>query len=284
MNELVLFAGACGGILGGKLLGWRTICAVEIDAYCAGILVARQNDGLLPPFPIWDDVRTFDGNPWRGIIDVVSGGFPCQDISCAGKGDGLDGERSGLWTEFARIIGEVRPRYAFIENSPMLTLRGGDRVLSDLASMGYDARWGVVSAADAGAPHRRERIWILAHANSVVGGWEDTGREARQGSGEHHAGEMADADRAGFGERLRTKSTGQEQSAAERSGESLAHANGESMGRVAKSWSQCRLWESEPDVGRVANGVAFRLDRLKALGNGQVPACAALAWRLLGGP
>jgi len=169
VNELALFAGAGGGILGGTLLGWRTVCAVECDAYCASVLVERQNEGILEPFPVWDDVRTFDGKPWRGIVDVVSGGFPCQDISCAGRGEGIDGERSGLWSEFARIIGEVRPRYAFVENSPMLVIRGGDRVIGDLTALGYDCRWGVISAADAGAPHRRERIWIVADA--AGGAW-----------------------------------------------------------------------------------------------------------------
>ena len=86
MNELALFAGAGGGILGGHLLGWRTVCAVEWEPYPASVLVARQNDGILPPFPVWDDVQTFDGRPWRGLVDVVSGGFPCQDISAAGGG------------------------------------------------------------------------------------------------------------------------------------------------------------------------------------------------------
>ena len=91
MNELHLFAGAGGGILGSELLGFRTVCAVELEPYPASVLLARQNDGLLPPFPVWDDVRTFDGRPWRGLVDVVSGGFPCQDISAAGKGAGIDG-------------------------------------------------------------------------------------------------------------------------------------------------------------------------------------------------
>jgi DNA (cytosine-5)-methyltransferase 1 len=167
MNELALFAGVGGGILGGKLLGWRTVCAVEWEPYAASVLVQRQNDGILPPFPIWDDVQTFDGKPWRGIVDVISGGFPCQDISAAGKGAGIDGERSGMWREMARIICEVRPRYAFIENSPMLTTRGLDRVLSDLASMGFDARWGVLGAADVGAPHQRDRIWIVAKRRDI---------------------------------------------------------------------------------------------------------------------
>jgi site-specific DNA-cytosine methylase len=125
-------------------------------------LCARQNDKILPTFPIWDDVQTFDGNPWRGIVDVVSGGFPCQDISTAGKGGGITGSRSSMWKHMARIIGEVRPQYAFVENSPMLTNRGLGTVLGDLASLGFDAEWGVLSAADVGANHKRDRIWIVA--------------------------------------------------------------------------------------------------------------------------
>jgi DNA (cytosine-5)-methyltransferase 1 len=161
MNELALFAGAGGGILGGHLLGWRTVCAVEFAAYPRSVLLARQRDGMLPRFPVWDDVRTFDGKPWRGHVDVISGGFPCQDISIAGKGDGLDGERSGLWSEMARIIGEVQPRFAFVENSPMLTSRGLDRVLGDLSTLGYGSTYGIIGAHHAGAPHKRDRIWIL---------------------------------------------------------------------------------------------------------------------------
>jgi DNA (cytosine-5)-methyltransferase 1 len=164
MNELALFAGAGGGILGGKLVGWRTVCAVEWNPFAAGLLAARQNEGALPPFPIWDDVRTFDGRPWRGTVDVVSGGFPCQDISAAGKGKGLDGERSGMWREMARIVGEVGPEWVFVENSPMLTVRGLGTVLADLAALGFDAQWGVLGAAELGAKHRRERIWIAAHS------------------------------------------------------------------------------------------------------------------------
>lgn len=166
MNELHLFAGAGGGILAGQLLGHRTVCAVEWEPYAQAVLVARQNDGTFPPFPVWDDVQTFDGRPWRGLVDIVAGGFPCQDISTTGKGAGLDGERSGMWHHMARIIGEVRPRYVLVENSPALTSRGLGRVLSDLAALGFDAQWGVLGACDVGAPHKRERIWIVAHANS----------------------------------------------------------------------------------------------------------------------
>jgi len=165
LRELALFAGAGGGILGGVLLGWRCVCAVELDAYCRRVLLARQRDGLLPRFPIWDDVRTFDGTAWRGHVDVISGGFPCQDISSAGRGAGIDGAKSGLWREMARIIREVGPRHVLVENSPVLTSRGLGRVLSDLAGMGFNARWGVLGADDVGAPHLRKRIWIVAHAD-----------------------------------------------------------------------------------------------------------------------
>jgi DNA (cytosine-5)-methyltransferase 1 len=126
--------------------------------------VQRQREGLLPKVPIWDDVRTFDGKPWRGKVDVVCAGFPCQDISCAGLGAGIDGEQSGLWVEAIRVIGEVRPRYTIIENSPMLLLRGGTRVVAALAGMGLACKWGIVSSRNAGFNNTRKRLWIIADA------------------------------------------------------------------------------------------------------------------------
>ena len=167
MNELALFAGAGGGILGGHLLGWRTVCAVEWEPYAACVLVARQNDGVLPPFPIWDDIQTFDGQPWRGIVDVVSGGFPCQDISAAGKGAGIDGARSSMWRHMARIVSEVRPRFVFVENSPLLVGRGLAVVLGDLAAMGFDVQWACVSAGNLGAPHMRDRVWLVGYPSGI---------------------------------------------------------------------------------------------------------------------
>lgn len=168
LRTMHLFAGAGGGILADLLLGHVPVCAVEIDHYCRQVLDQRQADGCLPWFPIFDDVRTFDGKPWRGVVDIVAGGFPCQDISAAGKGAGIDGERSGLWREMARIIGEVRPAYAFVENSPMLTSRGLGRVCGDLAEMGYDATWGVVSACMLGAPHARDRMFLVANSDENI--------------------------------------------------------------------------------------------------------------------
>ena len=260
MNELALFAGAGGGILGGKLLGWRTICAVEWEPYPASVLVARQNDKILKTFPIWDDVQTFNGKPWRGLVDVVSGGFPCQDISAAGKGAGIDGERSGMWGEMARIIHEVRPRFAFVENSPMLTSRGLGRVLGDLAAMGFDAKWGVLGAGNIGANHNRDRIWILAKWSGQLSYTQYN--------------------------RIRRWEQQQEGIKKEIINSSSEDVEGQRkiFFRIQKKFrdiSNASWWKSEPNVGRVADGVAARVDRLKAIGNGQVPLCAATAWRIL---
>ena len=257
---MALFAGAGGGILGGHLLGWRTICAVEWEPYPASVLCARQNDGLLPPFPIWDDVQTFDGKPWRGIVDVVSGGFPCQDISAAGKGAGIDGERSGMWSHMARVVSEVRPRYVFVENSPMLVTRGLERVLGDLTALGYDTKWTVMGAADVGANHQRDRIWIVAHSNNARA-------ERREQQSECGNGKRNLADTQNQGDVWRQWQLGFAKQ---------EHDIGRSKVDGSREW-----WEAEPNVGRVADGVAARVDRLKAIGNGQVPLCAATAWRLL---
>lgn len=361
MNELHLFAGAGGGILGSELLGIRTICAVELEPYPASVLLARQNDGLLPPFPIWDDVCTFDGRPWRGLVDVVSGGFPCQDISAAGKGAGIDGARSGLWREMHRIINEVRPKFAFLENSPLLVGRGLARVLGDLAEIGYDAEWLVLGADDVGAPHVRKRIWILAHDPHADGlqrpkqGEQYTGSQVIDGCSLHRLDAEDDvADRNNersrrgdeFPESLAEKrcmdwnsnrfrkeaerevSGGEQAAQSTRVCRDVSYSNrqlrrqGKQPGNreeidncgftVSNTPHQGHVrgdgelsenerlgsqgdyhagraetndcgewWSAEPDVGRVAHGVAARVDRIKALGNGQVPAVAATAFRVL---
>lgn len=167
MRELALFAGGGGSILAGRLLGWRTVCAVEIDAGARRILLDRQRDGFIERFPIWDDVRTFDGTSWKGRIDIITGGFPCQDISVCGSGKGLNGERSGLWFEMFRIICEVRPSFVFVENSPAITSRGLGRILGDLAGLGMHARWGVFRASSIGAAHHRARFYMAAYSNGA---------------------------------------------------------------------------------------------------------------------
>jgi len=233
MNELALFAGAGGGILGGHLLGWRTVCAVEIEDYPRRVLLQRQADGILPRFPIWDDVCTFDGKPWKGKVDVVSGGFPCQDISCAGKGEGLDGERSGLWGEMARIISEVGSKYVFVENSPVLTIRGLGALLGDLADMGYNAKWGVLGARSCGGPVERKRIWIACTHKSY---------------GKKRVGNL----------------------------ESESQILKGTRGKCPSFWLQ-----APSERFGMEHGMDSYVDQVSAIGNGQVPAVAQLAWRIL---
>lgn len=244
MNELSLFAGAGGGILGGYLLGWRTVCAVERDAYAAQVLAQRQNDGILRPFPIWSDVCSFDGKPWRGIVDVVSGGFPCRDISGAGKGAGIDGSRSGLWRQMARIIGEVRPRFVFVENSPLLVGRGLAMVISDLAKMGFDSN-GVVY----------QHQTLERPINVTVSGLQPTPRASMGSHGIAWCRARAGEHRHNLEDWLAWK-------------------------HLQDGGEETRP-EHLPKLRRVADDVAFGVDRIKALGNGQVPRVAAAAFSLL---
>ena len=160
MNELALFAGVGGGILGGKLLGWRTVCAVEWEPYPASVLCARQNDKILETFPIWDDVQTFDGTRWRGIVDVVSGGFPCQAYSTAAHGRNTADD---LWPEMRRIVADVAPTYVFAENVSRIAI---DNAANDCESMGYKTKAISLSAKDLGADHIRERFWLLAYSDN----------------------------------------------------------------------------------------------------------------------
>jgi DNA (cytosine-5)-methyltransferase 1 len=319
LNELALFAGAGGGILGGHLLGWRTVCAVEWEQYPASVLCARQNDGLLPPFPIWDDVQTFDGKPWRGIVDVISGGFPCQDISAAGKGVGIEGERSGMWREMARVVSEVRPKYVFVENSPMLVTRGLERVLGDLTEIGYDTKWLVMGAADIGAPHQRDRIWILA-TDTRFERWDIGGSDREKRYVLHNIDRFTKKSQPeweGWIGGIGTVGTNVANTSSQRSQTGFADSQGwqkrdsnesehssidlaysEDKGDVWREWElgfveqehnsgrssingRREWWATEPDLGRVAHGIPARVDRLKAIGNAQVPLCAATAWRVL---
>ena len=312
MNELALFAGAGGGLLGSHLLGWSTKCAVELAPYPRRVLLTRQRDGVFEPFPIWSDIRTFDGYPWRKHIDVVTGGFPCQDISAAGKGKGLTGARSGLWFEMLRVIGEVQPTFVFAENSPRLRTRGLGTIVQGLTRMGYDVRWCVLGARHAGAPHRRDRMWILAtHPKRLLlrqqsGGISRQNRQGTSQSGEHGTSQdVANTYGGRFEEQwleeyqeLEGSSGDQPDGRSERrrGDRQDAHPLGDRLQDCLISRSEegatrrpsdgrhpC-WWPPEPDVGRVvSNGMAHRVDRLKAIGNGQVPRVAALAWNILRG-
>ena len=201
MRVLDLFSGIGGFSLGLERAGMTTVAFCEIDPYCRAVLRKHW-----PDVPCYDDIRTLNRERLAadGIaVDVICGGFPCQDISCAGAGAGIDGERSGLWREYSRLIGELRPRYAIVENVAALLGRGLDVVLGDLAALGLDAEWHCIPASAVGAPHRRDRIWIVAYPR-----------------GEQHEG-----DRAAIG---RPRTAGLPEAA-------VAHANGSWPAQSARS-------------------------------------------------
>lgn len=287
INELALFAGAGGGILGSVLIGWRTVCAVEIDSYCREVLLQRQKDGLLPLFPIWDDVRTFDGGNWRGSVDVISAGFPCQPFSVAGKKLGDKDERN-LWPDTIRIIREVGPRFCILENVPGLLAHGYvGRVFGDLAESGYDCRWDCIPASSIGANHQRDRLWIVAYTTERTDQQSIAQSGERKISASHERSNAEVAHTQIEPERRLPFRKSEKISLTRINGEDLAHTHGSGFGEqwwpkpIQKKQppsQRIRWWETEPSVGRVANGVAHRVDQLRALGNGQVPGVVENAW------
>lgn len=237
LNGLDLFSGIGGITL--ALGEWiRPVAYCECDPYATSVLFSRFVDGTLPKAPIFPDVRNIRGNILPSI-DILYGGFPCQDISNAGLREGLEGERSGLFFEIVRLARELRPRFVFLENVSAITVRGLEAVITEWTALGYDTRWTCLSAAAVGARHIRERWWLLAHSNGASG--RDELRE--------QSDTASDAPNNG------------------KSGHS----------------SESRTWSFEPEICRAANGLPFRLDRLKGLGNSVVPQCAKEAFeRLMG--
>ncbi len=247
MQVLDLFAGIGGISLGLERAGFRAAAFCERDGYACRVLRKHW-----PGVPIFEDVRTLTRKRLKdhGIqVQVISGGFPCQDVSTAGKGRGLDGERSGLWREFHRLIREVRPAYAIVENVAALRSRGLDRVLGDLAAIGYHATWHCFPASSIGAPHRRDRPWIVAHPHRD-GRQFELRLEAPQGSDLGDGGaargpiEWADL-------------------------------------RYERTPAWYRSGEGPPRVCRVDDGLPFHVDRLRGLGNAVVPAVAELIGRAI---
>ncbi len=270
---------------------------VEIDPYARAVLAKHW-----PDVRRHEDVRTFPPPEGEWGVDVICGGFPCQDISVAGKGAGLAGARSGLWYEYARIIGELRPRYVIVENVAALLARGMGTVLGDLSTLGYDAEWHVIPASAVGAPHRRERVWIVG-VRSRLGEETNAPRSHADGSGQSidlqrnrdaKAREQASrrrnvdrsrqdvADAEGIGRRAGLCQDGAEQDGHQPCDGCCDVADADHAGRIKQRRAepvsaeqlaaQCGGWWSvEPDVGRVAHGVPARVDRLRCLGNAVVP-------------
>ncbi len=292
MKHLDLFSGIGGFALAARWVGFETIGFCEIDKYAQKVL--KKN---FPGVPIYEDVTKLNGSQFKDIF-LLTGGFPCQDISIAGKGAGLDGERSGLWTELHRIISEVRPKYALIENVPALTFRGGARVIADLTEIGYDTEWQIVGANDVGAPHRRKRIWIVAYSddglsirenkeifaggNAVDNGSEDVADSngCRFISGSDFGGEIPE-------ENGRTESDFRSSASAEDVADStnercrLRSIFGRNENRrrspsnaLQSSEGRIEKWAVEPSICRVVDGLPNRVDRLRGLGNAIVPQVA----------
>jgi DNA (cytosine-5)-methyltransferase 1 len=246
-----LFAGIGGFDLGLERAGLKCVWQVEIDEFCRRVLAKHW-----PEVRRHDDVKTFppsDPSEWR--CDVICGGFPCQDISNAGKGEGIDGERSGLWSEFARIVGVLRPRIVIVENVSALLGRGMDRVLGDLASLWFDAEWHCIPAAAFGAPHIRDRTFILANATGLFGHsvfWSESNGNL---SSHAYSRILADAYRA----------QGQER-------ESILENALSKFTPAQRSMRSCRAWDRGPfDDGPVDDGISCSVDSLDSYGNAVSP-------------
>jgi len=286
MKVLDLFAGIGGFTLGLERAGFETVAFCEIEPYAQKVLAKNW-----PGVPIYDDVRTITAERLAadGIgVDVITGGFPCQDISVAGQQAGIqDGTRSGLWSECARLIGELQPRYAIFEN--VTNLLNGERgawfkrVLWDISQIGYDAEWHCIPASELGAHHHRDRIWIVAYPKSA-------GSKARS------ANSLGDDDRSCGDARQLASSSEQKRILADTEcvGQSRQRVHGRHVSTASSqnrqaSWivNRCEgnatVWDAEPDVGRVANGIPSRSHRLKCLGNAVVPPIPELIGRAING-
>jgi len=294
-----LFAGIGGFSLGLERAGMQCRWQVEIDNYARRVLQKHW-----PDVRRHDDVRTFPPAGDDYSVDVICGGFPCQDISVAGKGAGLAGARSGLWYEFSRIIGELRPRYVIVENVAALLSRGMDTVLSDLFTLRYDAEWHVIPASAVGAPHRRDRVWIVGYADSNCQptcsfnaetsklpsnvAYAVSERDAVRRDGEalppalacgrcDARGSVSDC---GAGCSQKPGQGASDAADADRAGcEKQRWPKPESTQHAAAELS--RWWQTEPAVGRVVDGVPHRVDRLRCLGNAVVPQVVELIGRAI---
>ena len=306
MRVLDLFSGIGGFSIGLERAGMTTVAFCEIDKKAQLVLKKHW-----PDVPVFEDVSTLTKEllDERGItVDVICGGFPCQDISYAGAGAGIEGERSGLWSEYARLIGELRPRYAIVENVSALLNRGLDRVLSDLASLGYDAEWHCIPASAVGAPHRRDRIWIMAYpsimqqhggnANTQVGSPQIPEFGNRSGSDvmayadiQHgrpeqsisisESGKTWDKPSGSGSDGSYTDSAGLERWTQAIRQEKERDQNTRHFRPLVSVIRRDSQWDVEPNVGRVANGVPSRMDRLKQLGNAVVPQIPELIGRAI---
>jgi DNA (cytosine-5)-methyltransferase 1 len=265
---LDLFSGIGGFSLGLERAGFETAAFCEVLPKPRHLLAHHW-----PTVPIYDDVRTLTAERLAadGIaVDAICGGFPCQDISLAGKGAGIEGERSGLWREYARLVGELRPCLVFVENVSALLGRGLGAVLADLAALGYHAWWDCIPASAVGAPHRRDRLWLVAYPGGLEHqGFGDALRRAV--AAELSRSFAANVGHTGRAARERNPRgvLGAQAKVSRKDGPK--HGDRAFRPEYAGAGARTGLWLSEPNVGRVAHGVPARVDRLHGLGNAVVP-------------
>ncbi len=288
----------CSGI-GGLSLAlkeWvRPIAYCEINRYCISVLLSRMEQEQIPRAPIYDDIKTLGARNFssKRLFDIIYGGFPCQDISVAGNGKGLEGERSGLFFEIIQLVKELGPRFVFLENVPAITTRGGTQVINEFTSIGYDCRWTMVSAAELGAPHLRRRWFVLAW-NANGGGERKIGEISERTDTEPRrvCGDVSypNSKRGGPPKKPGSRSPdpakpwndGKEKSLAD-SENSICKRIGSIENRKQNGFTDQSWWKIEPNVDRVVDELPFRVDRLKALGNSVVPIQAREAFKRLMG-
>ena len=315
MNDVAISSGNDGGIFGLSLcagaggldLGlhlaidnYRTVGYVERDSFAAATLVARMEDEALDCAPVWDDVTTFDGQSWRGVVDIIHGGYPCQPFSVAGRKLG-DKDPRHLWPHIRRIVDEVEPPLCFFENVGGHLRLGFEQVHDDLQSMGYRVKAGLFTAAEVGASHRRERLFILAYRSGIFGERrvaEGSGKQQQQAPAGSECRVVADATRPGAGQHQlgpRVMPSGGEPAMGDANGTGLerrSHAQYDSADEEfafppgptdhGRWWRLLIKWpDLEPAVRRGADGLANRVDRLRLCGNGVVPLAAAYAFHVL---
>lgn len=290
LNGLDLFSGIGGIAL--ALSDWvRPVAYCESDKYAQSVLLSNMRRNNIAYGPIWDDVRTLRGEHIDVPINIITGGFPCQDISVAGHGVGLEGERSGLFFEIIRLSRDLRPQFIFLENVPAITVRGLDRVLLELSALGYDSRWTIVSAAEVGACHQRDRWFLLAHDNRPRELQSEGIKQDERERTCHSSKNASDAN--GIALRIQPiriterEKTGITQFDGET--RSIADTDGPRLEGTVRRESRIPRpaayngWNSQPTIRRGADGLFGRVDRIRGLGNAVVPAQAREAFEILAG-
>ncbi|RJG46428.1 DNA cytosine methyltransferase [Mesorhizobium sp. DCY119] len=285
LTGIALCAGVGGLELGLHIAepGYRTVCFVEREAYAAATLVARMEDQALDHAPVWDDVTSFDGRPWRGKVHLVAGGYPCQPFSFAGRRKGADDPRH-LWPSIRRIVEEVRPVWCFFENVEGHLDLGAAEVCRDLREMGYAVKAGLFSALEAGASHLRRRLFIVAYADPDALCEQGPDRDVFDGPAL-----QGRSGRDGQSVGARQGRQGVDDDLPDHEGLRRGPVRGVSLPLFAPAPFEFDRWDAvlagrpdlQPELLGLADGMADRMDRALAAGNGVVSLAAAYAWRTL---